>query len=85
MKNAAFVILLGAGALAVMATNASARIVCNDEGDCWHTHSDYDYPPGIRLEVHPDDWTFKEGDKRAWHEHEGEGRGYWHGGAWAPF
>ena len=74
---------LGVGAVALTATNASARIVCNDEGDCWHTPTEYTYPPSIRLEVHPDDWKWKEGDKRAWREH--EGRGYWKGGKWEAF
>ena len=24
---------------------ASARVVCNTDGDCWHIHEDYAYPP----------------------------------------
>ena len=29
-------ILVGASALALTATGASADVVCNDDGDCWH-------------------------------------------------
>jgi hypothetical protein len=30
-------ILVGASALALSASAASAAIVCNDDGECWHT------------------------------------------------
>jgi hypothetical protein len=33
---------------------ASARVICNEDGDCWHAYEQYTFPPGIRLEVHPD-------------------------------
>ena len=33
------------GALAFAATSASAAIVCNDNGDCWHVKEKYDYKP----------------------------------------
>jgi hypothetical protein len=73
--------LLGAGILAFMATGASARIVCNDEGDCWHhTGPEVVYPAEAHIVVHPDHWKWKEGEHYRWHEH--EGRGYWHGGVW---
>jgi hypothetical protein len=75
--------LVAAGALALTATTASARIVCNTDGDCWHVHSDYGYPPEAGLVVHPDDWHWRNGEHFAWHEH--EGRGYWHGGSWREF
>jgi hypothetical protein len=75
--------LIGASALAMASTSASARIVCNPEGDCWHVHGDYEYKPAFGLIVHPDDWKWKEGEKHAWREH--EGRGYWKGGEWKEF
>ena len=57
---------------------------CDEDGDCWHVHEDYAYPPGARIVAfHPDDWRWAEGEHHAWREH--PGRGYWHGGAWAPF
>ena len=33
------------GILAFTATSASAAIVCNGEGDCWHVKEKYDYKP----------------------------------------
>ena len=46
--------LLGAGALTLAATSASARIVCNTDGDCWHTTTVYDYPPAAGVVIHED-------------------------------
>ena len=43
----------------------------------------YAYPPSVHIEVHPEGWSWKEGERRAWKEH--EGRGYWHGGQWQVF
>jgi hypothetical protein len=78
-----FAALMGVSALTLIATSASARIVCNEDGDCWHVTTDYNYRPEFKLTVHPDDWKWKEGERHAWREH--EGRGYWHGGVWRDF
>ena len=72
-----------AGSLTLTTTTASAAIVCNTDGDCWHTAQVYEYKPEFNLLVHPDDWKWKEGERHAWREH--EGRGYWHGGDWKEF
>jgi hypothetical protein len=69
--------------LSFSSVSASARIVCNADGDCWHIHEDYTYPPAAGVIIHPDDWQWKEGERHAWREH--PGKGYWKGGAWAPF
>ena len=71
------------GVLALSSLSASARIVCNTDGDCWHVHEDYAFPPGIGVEIHPDNWRWKEGEHFTFKEH--QGRGYWHGGHWEPF
>ena len=47
--------MLSAGTLALATLGASARIVCNADGDCWHAHGDYDYRPEFGLTIHPDD------------------------------
>jgi hypothetical protein len=73
----------GLSIVAMSSLKASARIVCDTDGNCWHVHEDYAYPPGTHIETYPDDWHWKEGEKRAWKEH--EGRGYWHGGQWQAF
>jgi hypothetical protein len=81
--NMAFAAILGAAALALASSQASARIVCNGEGDCWHTTTEYVYPPTVHLLVHPDAWRWGDHDHYVWHEH--EGRGFWHGGHWEDF
>jgi hypothetical protein len=76
------------GSVAMSAGPASAYVVCNREGDCWHTERRY-HAPGITFEYHPDDWYFH----RHWdadHDHHWrneyhEGRGYWHNGVWVTF
>jgi hypothetical protein len=75
--------ILAAGALAVTTTAASAEIVCNNEGDCWHTQEHYDYQPTFGLAVHPNDWRWGDRDHYRWREH--EGRGYWRNGIWLTF
>ena len=75
--------LMGAGSLALISTNASASVVCNQDGDCWHTQADYAYQPEFGVTVHPNAWKWTEGEKHAWREH--EGRGYWRGGSWKLF
>jgi hypothetical protein len=71
---------IGAAALAVSATGASADIVCNGDGDCWHSRAHAEYKPELKLNVHPDGWKWRESDHNRWREH--EGRGYWRSGVW---
>jgi hypothetical protein len=77
--------LLTVGALTATATGASAAIVCNRAGDCWHTHERVVYGPGYVR--HPDDWYFHrawQGDPHyRWHEWH-DGRGFWRDGVWVP-
>lgn len=80
--------LLGLGIMAVSAGTASADVVCNREGDCWHVDHRYHYGPDVRVVVHPDNWYFH----RDWdHDHDyhwrghHEGRGYWRDGVWVTF
>jgi hypothetical protein len=49
MKTLSAAILIGASALAFTATTASAAVVCNDEGDCWHVRGAARYEPGLKL------------------------------------
>jgi hypothetical protein len=77
---------LAIGGVAVTAGTASAAVVCNTAGDCWHVDRHRDYP-GVRLEVHPDDWYFHQrwdnDPRRHWREYH-EGRGYYDHGVWVP-
>ena len=83
MKKLILATIIGAGALAATATTASAEIVCNREGECWHVREHYDYQPTIGLIVHDDNWRWGDRDHYRWHEH--DGRGYWKGGVWIQF
>jgi len=73
---------LGLSSALLASTSARAAVICNEDGDCWHAHEAYQYPAGVGVVVHPDDWRW-DGDRYHWHEH--EGRGYWHGGGWVGF
>lgn len=75
--------LLGAATVAITASGASASVVCNGEGECWHVHNNYNYHPEFGLVVHPDGWAWGANDHYRWHEH--RGRGYWHNGIWVTF
>jgi hypothetical protein len=84
MKRFGSAVLGIVGVLAFTATGASAAIVCNEVGDCWHVKEKYDYKPEFNLHVYGDDWAFPEGGKYRWREH--EGRGYWGpNGVWIGF
>jgi hypothetical protein len=86
MNTSTKLALIPTAALALVSLSslsASARIVCNEDGACWHVHEDYAYPPAAGVIIHPDDWRWRDGEHYAWREH--AGRGYWRGGAWAPF
>jgi hypothetical protein len=76
--------LMSASAIMLIAPKASAEIVCNGAGDCWHAqHGDYPDHPKFGLVVHPDAWKWDNKDKHRWHEH--AGRGYWDGDTWKTF
>ena len=77
------VALASGGILGSTLTNASAKIVCNKEGACWHTATNYEYRPEFGLFVHPDDWKWKQGEQHTWREH--DGRGFWAGEVWKSF
>ncbi len=86
MRNLGRLTLVGgmaAGALALTTLTASAAIVCNTEGDCWHVQKEYVFPPAAHVTIHPDTWHWGPGQRFAFREH--EGRGYWRGGVWVGF
>ena len=80
MKFLTTTFLIAAGALALATTSASAAVVCNDEGECWHVRGHADYKPEFRLHGHPDNWRWRHTEHYRWREH--EGHGYWRGGLW---
>jgi hypothetical protein len=52
MKRFASAVFGIVGVLAFTATGASAAIVCNEVGDCWHVKEKYDYKPEFNLHVY---------------------------------
>jgi hypothetical protein len=83
-SKAFYALLMGAGLLLGTTGMASAYVVCNDEGDCWHTDH-REHHPGIHFIIHTDDWYFhhdwdNDHDRR-WRQYH-EGHGYWHSGVW---
>ena len=85
VSAAAITLFVGTGTLVVTTAPASARMVCNDSGDCWHTESNYRYP-GRGYTRHNDDWYFHQtwDDQRHYRDYH-EGRGYYKGGLWIGF
>jgi hypothetical protein len=75
--------VLATSALVMTAGSASAYIVCNRFGECWHVRSHYAYRPAYGLVVHEDNWRWAATDHYRWHEH--AGRGYWRNGVWIRF
>jgi hypothetical protein len=84
LSTAAIALLVGSGALIATAGTASARVVCNNTGDCWHTDSNNAYPGTLGVQVHPDDWYFHQtwnGSDNHYRDYH-EGRGYYKSGVW---
>jgi hypothetical protein len=73
--------VLGLAGLA--STAASAAIVCNANGACWHVRRAYAYPPTAGIVVHPNGWRWGPRERFTWREH--VGRGYWRNGVWVTF
>ena len=82
--------LLGAAlaltAIAGSATSASAYVVCNRFGDCWHADTRIHFP-GVRLTFHRDNWWdhHKMSRHYTWHEIDSSHdwhHGYWDHGTW---
>ena len=78
---------------ALTSQSASARVVCNDHGDCWHTSERISYPPDLHVRVYNDRFRDQRYRDRAWrryhrtwhdenHEHD---HGAWRNGVWITF
>jgi hypothetical protein len=78
--------LAAATAAFTLVSSASAEVVCNRAGECWHVDRHYHYAPGLRVTIHPDDWYFHQrwDNDHRWREYH-EGRGYYRDGVWVPF
>jgi hypothetical protein len=71
------------GAMLVTAPAASANVVCNRSGDCWHTRDRLDYPPSFGIAIHPDNWNYH---RRGYHwRGDHFDHGYYRNGVWLTF
>jgi hypothetical protein len=85
LSTAALAAVLAIGALGVTAGAASASVVCNAQGDCWHVDGRAPHEKAMKFESHPDDWYFHQkwdqDQKRHWRGYH-EGHGYYANGVW---
>lgn len=87
LKTMAATALLGAGVLLATVNSASAYVVCNRWGECWHTDYRYHYAPRLRIRFYDDGWY----NRHHWRHHRHHwreahsGRGYWRNGVWITF
>ena len=85
-KTAVVVTGLGMAGFVGFVAPASAYVVCNGEGDCWHTDHHWHYP-GAGYVYHPDDWYFHRNwtdDRLHWREWH-DGSNSWRNGVWIQF
>lgn len=71
---------IGAGVL-VAASPASAYVVCNRFGDCWHTDTRVHFPH-VRLSFHNDKWWDRHRNSAHYTWHEIDNSHDWHHGYW---
>lgn len=80
---------IAAGAITATMSSASAYVVCNRDGDCWHTDTRFRAPdPALRFTYHNDDWYFHrrwDNDRDYRYRDYHEGRGYYRNGLWVQF
>ena len=80
--------VVAAGAVIGSTGTASARVVCNRYGDCWHVSQRYrDYPDELRIRFHNDNWERRHmhGNRYHWRDTPGHDRGYYDRGNWRDF
>ena len=68
--------LLAVGMLAFSSPTVSARVICNQWGQCWRVHGD-DYYSGWGWPDRQDRWHGEDEDDGNWGEHEGRGHWQW--------
>jgi hypothetical protein len=88
VSAAAMTLFMGTSALVVTTAPASARMVCNNSGDCWHTDHQYKYDQSVGARYHNDDWYFHQrwnGDNQHHYRDANDGRGYYKSGVWIGF
>lgn len=81
-------LVIGAGALIATAPSASAYVVCNRYGDCWHTAHRYHFPMRLGIRFYSDSWNHGHDWDHDRYRHwrgDRDDRGYWRNGVWINF
>jgi hypothetical protein len=68
----------------VAASAASADVVCNRGGECWHVRDRLDYPADLGITFHDDAWAAAHRDHYHWRADRFD-RGYYRNGVWITF
>ena len=74
-----------AGSAVAVASTASADVVCNRWGDCWHVRDRLDYPAGVGITFHTDQWGFAHRHGPFHWRADRFDRGYYRNGVWIAF
>lgn len=92
LTTGAVAALIGVAGVAASTTPASARVVCNSDGDCWQTHARYQYPNELGVRYYNDRYASDRYRRHHWHdnrtwrdEHHDRDRGYYRNGLWVTF
>lgn len=85
LAKGALIAAVASGTLAAAST-ASADVVCNRFGECWHTYGyDHDYPTGVGIVIHSNDWGWRHRHDHDWRR-DHYARGYYdRDGFWISF
>ena len=79
---------IAVGALAVTTVSASARTVCNNNGECWQTRQRHKtYPTALGVHFYSDSWARRHRTDRKyqWRDKRDDDRGYYDRGTWHTF
>jgi hypothetical protein len=87
LAKGALIATVAVGALVVTTTVASADVVCNRAGECWHVKDRYtNYPPNLGITFHDEAWAAQHRDHRYhWRADRPDDHGYYSHGVWHPF
>lgn len=88
VARSALALTLATGTLLATIPSASAYVVCNRFGDCWHTRHHYRFPMRLRVRFYSDSWhhdhDWDHDRYRHWRGDRND-RGYWRNGVWINF
>lgn len=71
-------------ASSALVTTASADVACNRYGECWRVQNRFDYPVGVGISFHTDNWWRDHHHGYHWRG-ERHDRGYYRNGVWIAF